>query len=66
MIYIYNENESKQWEITGSEGGTRRVQLINNPDFGINILDEFIMNEPKLYITDGVKYYVQQYDKLHQ
>lgn len=33
---------------------------------GINILDEFIMNEPKLYITDGVKYYVQQYDKLHQ
>ena len=40
MIYIYNENESKQWEITGSEGGTRRVQLINNPDFGINILDD--------------------------
>lgn len=33
---------------------------------GINILDEFIMNEPKLYITDGVKYYLQQYDKLHQ
>ncbi|MGN0017425.1 MAG: tetratricopeptide repeat protein [Candidatus Gastranaerophilaceae bacterium] len=26
---------------------------------GIAILDRFIMNEPKLIITDGVKYYVQ-------
>ena len=27
-------------------------------DEGIIILDNFVMNEPKLYITDGVKYYL--------
>lgn len=27
-------------------------------DDGIVILDNFVMNEPKLYITEGVKYYI--------
>ena len=26
---------------------------------GITILDNFVMNEPKLLITDGVKYYIK-------
>lgn len=28
-------------------------------DNGIAILDNFVMNEPKLFITDGVKYYLK-------
>ena len=27
---------------------------------GITVLDNFVMNEPKLFITDGVKYYLNQ------
>lgn len=30
-----------------------------NSQKGIAVLDNFVMNEPKLYITDGVKYYLK-------
>lgn len=33
---------------------------------GIAILDSFVMKEPKLYITDGVKYYLQQFTDLQR
>ena len=35
-------------------------------DMGIIILDNFIMNEPKLYITDGVKYYLKELIKKRE
>lgn len=31
----------------------------NETDKGIAVLDNFVMNEPKLFITDGVKYYLK-------
>ncbi|MGN1125185.1 MAG: tetratricopeptide repeat protein [Candidatus Gastranaerophilaceae bacterium] len=30
---------------------------------GIALLDNFVMNEPKLYITEGVKYYLMQFSQ---
>lgn len=30
-----------------------------NTEKGIAVLDNFVMNEPKLFITDGVKYYLK-------
>lgn len=30
-----------------------------NTEKGITVLDNFVMNEPKLFITDGVKYYLK-------
>jgi len=33
---------------------------------GIAMLDSFVMKEPKLYITDGVKYYLQQFTDLQK
>ena len=33
---------------------------------GIAILDNFVMKEPKLFITDGVKYYIQQFSDLQK
>ena len=27
---------------------------------GITVLDNFVMNEPKLFVTDGVKYYLKE------
>lgn len=29
-------------------------------DEGITVLDNFVMNEPKLFVTDGVKYYLKE------
>ena len=33
---------------------------------GIAILDNFVMKEPTLFITDGVKYYIQQFSDLQK
>ncbi len=33
---------------------------------GITVLDNFVMNEPKLFITDGVKYYLNDVIEAHK
>lgn len=45
MLYLYNENDNPVWELKSDDSRFLRLQLIERPEFGINIQNRDIKKE---------------------